>query len=344
MIDLKKIEKYDINDCYSSTQNFYKQIKQVISDVEKIRYSNEYRNCDLVAISGMGGSIYSYHIIKSIFCENLKKPLVMINGYRIPKYVLNDTLFLGVSYSGNTEETVSTLKEAIKNKDAATAVFGGGEIEKIIKQHKLPGYHFSAKFNPCNAPRIGLGYTIFGPIMILSKLGYLDIDKKILLKAISALQKNDKLIQEKAYSDAQKIKGKMVMFISTNHLQGNVHIARNQMNETAKTFSEFHLIPELNHHLLEGLKYPKNENIVWLFFNSQFSHDRNKKRIKITQDVLKQHHNDYIEVNFDVKNKYEELLFFLSYGSYLSLFLGIENKENPTTNPWVDYFKNELNK
>jgi glucose/mannose-6-phosphate isomerase len=316
----------------------------VIDDVEKIKFPNTYRGSDLVAFSGMGGSIYAAHVAKSVFTENLTKPLAVINGYRIPRYVLRDTFFMSISYSGNTEETVSATLAAIKNNDAVTAVTGGGKIAEIMQENKLPFYQFDPKFNQCNAPRIGLGYTIFGPIMILASLGYLDLDTKALIDAIDYLKRNDKYIQEKAYADALKLNDSVVTFISTNHLSGAVHIARNQINETAKTMSEYHLIPELNHHMFEGLQFPKNNKSKCVIYNSTLSHERNIKRLKITKDVFTKLNVPYIDVDFDIKNKYEEFLSYLSYGSYLSLFLGIENGVNPTTNPWVDYFKKEMEK
>jgi glucose/mannose-6-phosphate isomerase len=344
MIDLEKIKKLDVCDCFGSTNNLPKQILQAIEDVDKIKFPNSYRGSDLIALSGMGGSIYAAYVATSLFSENLTRPLVKINGYRIPKYVLRDTFFMSISYSGNTEETVGSTLAAIKDNDAVTAVTGGGKIAELMTENKLPFYLFDPKFNQCKAPRIGLGYTIFGPIMILAALEYLDLDRKSLLSAIEYLSKNIQYIQEKAYADSQKLKDSIITFISTNHLSGAVHIARNQMNETAKTMSSFQLIPELNHHMLEGLENPKNSKMKCVFYNSNMSHERNTKRLRITKSVFDKLNVPYIEVSFDVKNKMEEFLSYLSYGSYLSFFLGIENGVNPTTNPWVDYFKEEMAK
>ena len=305
MINIDKIKKYDVNDCYSSTQQLSNQILQVIEEVGKIKYPNVYRGSDLIAISGMGGSIYTAYVLKSLLGEDLNKPMTIINGYRMPSFVLKDTFFLSVSYSGNTEETVASTLAAIKDNDAVTAVTGGGKLEEIMKENKLPFYKFIPKFNPCNAPRIGLGYTIFAPIIILSKLGYVNLDTKKLSGAIDYLQKNDKYIQEKAYADALKMRDSIIVFISTNHLSGAVHIARNQVNETSKTMSSFQLIPELNHHMLEGLEFPKNNKVKFLFYNSNLSHERNKKRLQITKDVFDKINSTYSEVSFDTKKKYE---------------------------------------
>ena len=43
-------------------------------------------------------------------------------------------------------------------------------------------------------------------------------------------------------------------------------------------------------------------------------------------------------------NIYEDFLEVLAFGSYLTLFLALLNKQNPAINPWVDYFKEKLAK
>lgn len=341
-IDQDKIKKIDGQNVYSSIQFLPDQIEQVIDDVTKIKFPNTYRNSDLIAISGMGGSIYNYTVILSLFEDQLERPIVMVNGYKLPKRIVKDTLFIGSSYSGDTEETLLTTQEAIKNDDAVTAITGGGKLAQLMKRYKLPFYEFKPRFNPSNQPRIGLGYMVFGPIMILNNLGYLHIPITKLKKSLQKLRDMDKKIQNDAYSLVPKIKDKIIILIGAEHLQGNIHIARNQFNETAKTFAEYHLIPELNHHLIEGLIYPKNKQLVFLFYNSPFFYKRNQERFVITRQVLKKQLYDCFAIKVDACDKLEEFLLMMQFNSYLTFFLGVDNGVNPSKIPWVDYFKKQL--
>ena len=345
MIDQRKIKEIDKQDVYSSIKYLPDQINQVISDIEKIKFPKNYQNANLIVISGMGGSIFSYYVLESLFQDNLRAPLFKINSYHLPKSVKkNKTLFIASSYSGTTEETVSTTVQAIKEKNLVTGVTLGGKLGELMKKNHLPFYQFEPKFNPCGQPRIGLGYTIFGSILILSTLNYLEFNINDLKKALLLLKKTDQLIQEKASSLITKIKEKIVILIASEHLAGNVHIARNQLNETAKSFAQYHLIPELNHHLMEGLTYPKDKNIIFIFYNSNFYDKRNISRIEVTKRVLKKQKIDYLDVSFEIRNKLEEFLFYLQFGSYLSFFLAIDYQVNPSLIPWVDYFKKQLKK
>lgn len=348
MINITKIKKLDPQNVYSSIKYLPKQIEQAIKEVRNINFPEKYKavtkKADVIAISGMGGSIYNYYVISSLFSDQLEKPLVMINGYQTPKVAQKKTLFIGSSYSGSTEETIATTEEAIKNKNYVTAVTAGSKLGELMKKNHLPFYQFDPQFNPCGQPRVGLGYTIFGPLLILDKLGYLKLNLSVLNKSLQVLKNSDEKLQKKASQLKDEIKNKVVIFAGAEHLAANAHIARNQFNETAKAFADYHLIPELNHHLMEGLTYPKDKNLIFVFYNSKFYFERNKKRITVTKKVLDEQNVPYLELSFAAENKMEEFLLHLQFGSYLSFFLGIDYDVNPSLIPWVDYFKNELGK
>jgi len=342
MINPATIKKLDPQNVFSSIKYLPDQIEQTINDVQAIKFPQNYRQAQIIVIGGMGGSIYIYYVVTSLFSDNLKIPCLMINDYHLPANVDNQTLFIGSSYSGSTEETIDSAREAIKNKCLVTAVTSGDKLGTLMEENRLSYYKFNPKYNPCGQPRVGLGYMIFGPIFILAKLGYLILNKKSLQKSVSLLKKIDGDIQEKADELKDKLKEKIVIFVAAEHLSGNVHIVRNQLNETAKAFAEYHLIPELNHHLMEGLTYPKDKNIIFVFYNSNFYDGKNSKRMTITKKVLKKQNINYLDITFAAEDKMEEFLLYLQFGSYSSFFLGIDYGVNPVFIPWVDYFKKEL--
>lgn len=344
MIDTQKIKKLDTADVYSSIKQLPHQIEQVMKDVKKITYPEKYREADNIAISGMGGSIYNYYVISSLFARELHEPIVAVNGYELPAYMKAKTLFIGSSYSGSTEETIASTTDAIKQKLLVTALTTGGKLGELLKSNNLPFYQFDPRFNHCGQPRVGVGYMIFGAIFILSHLGLLHLDTAAVESAITTLKKSDANIQEKAYQLKNQIKDSIIIFVGSEHVSGVVHAARNQINETAKAFAQYHLIPELNHHLMEGLTYPTDKKLMFVFYNSPFYYGRNRKRYGITKKVLDKQGISYIDVFLEGKNKLEEFLLYLQLSSYLSFFLGIDYGVDPSQIQWVDYFKKELSK
>ena len=66
----------------------------------------------------MGGSAISGDITKSYLCSEIRLPVVVNRDYNLPGFVDERTLVFAVSYSGNTEETLSAYNEAKVNRAA----------------------------------------------------------------------------------------------------------------------------------------------------------------------------------------------------------------------------------
>jgi len=56
-----------------------------------------------VVIAGMGGSGIAGKIFQELYT---KQPVNLVTSYDIPEYTGKKTLFIAISYSGNTEETI----------------------------------------------------------------------------------------------------------------------------------------------------------------------------------------------------------------------------------------------
>lgn len=292
----------------------------------------------------MGGSCFGYYILKTVFSDQLKIPLVLANSYTLPGFVTTDTLVLAQSYSGNTEETISCLKEAQNRNALLTAVTSGGEIADILSSNQISFYLFQPQFNPSGQPRLAAGYTLFSLLGILVNLGLISIKNEEITNALNFLEEQKENQQQEANNLAKSLKDKQPLIIASQHLSGNAHILRNQFNETAKNFADYSLIPELNHHLLEGLAHPlaNQKTLVILALTSSFYSERIKKRLELTLDVVAKNNIETKTINVVGDTKFKQVLWLLSYGGYLTYYLAKEYGVNPLAVPWVDYFKKKL--
>jgi glucose/mannose-6-phosphate isomerase len=130
------------------------------------------------------------------------------------------------------------------------------------------------------------------------------------------------------------------------HLEGVAHVFANQINENAKTYSEYRVVPELNHHLMEGLQFPESNasNLLFVSVHSDLYVPGNQRRMELTEQVLEKNKIEYRELTLTSKTKLEQAFELLVLGSYSSFYLALLNNQNPTPNPWVDWFKAELKK
>ncbi|MEA2088487.1 MAG: SIS domain-containing protein [Patescibacteria group bacterium] len=348
-INLKTIKKLDKKNLYNSIQELDLQCGQVVDEMKKINIPSYYKKSDNIIVSGMGGSALGARIIKSVFLEELKIPMEIVNNYKLPACLNKNSLCVISSYSGNTEETISCFNQAKKQKAKIFIIASGGKLAGLAKKYNIPSYIFNPKHNSCNTPRMALGYSIFAQLLLFQKVGLIKISKSELEKNIKTIKIfNKKFALQKTNNQAIKIAkamlNKIPIIIGSEFLTGNCRAFRNQINEGPKNFSTFMEIPEINHHLLEGLKNPKtnSKNLIFLFFNSNLYHKRNQLRYKITQKILKQNKIYFIEYKLASKTKLQQSMEFLVLGSYASFYLAMLNNLDPSPNPYVDYLKKQM--
>ena len=352
-INLETIKKLDKQNMYGSIKELFLQCEQVFDEWKSKKIPADYKKIQNIVVSGMGGSGLGAHIIKSIFKNELKFPVEIINSYHLPAYVNQNTLLIISSYSGNTEEILAVCAEGRKRGAEMFIIASGGKLKKIAEKQNIPSYIFNPKHNSCGEPRMGLGYSIFSQLLLLRKIKIIKIDDIEIKKIINNLiyfSKKFSVNNENnpALIISKKIKRKIPVIVASEFLAGNSHTLSNQMNENAKNFSSWFSIPEICHHLLEGLLYPESirKNLFFIFFvKSNWLHsERNQFRYKITQQVLKKNKIDFIEYNFEFETELSRSFEMLILGSYISFYLAILNNLNPSPIPNVDFFKEELGK
>ncbi len=303
-----------------------------------------------IVFQGMGGSALGAHIVKSVYRDVLTVPFEIVSDYNLPKSAGKGTLYFASSYSGTTEETVSAIAQAKKRGCTVVILTAGGALGAMIKKGTA-GVLFDPKFNPSQQPRMGLGYALGGLIGVLASAGLLKNADKDLTKEIEALKKYHRSFGIDAPT-AKNAAKKMALFVETKapvviaaeHVAGSAHTFNNQLNESAKAFSTYFLIPELNHHLLEGLTYPKanQKSLAFVCLESKLYHPRNQKRFVVTRTVLKKQKLNALSQQLTAATPLGQAIEMLAFGTYVSLYLAALHGVHPSRIPWVDFFKKSL--
>ena len=352
--DLKLYKKLDKHQVGRSIELLPNQIEQVLNDSRSIKIPEEYKKCTKVLVNGMGGSSLGAYMIKAIFAKELKVPFAVEPGYILPNYVDKNTLYIIVSYSGTTEEPLSTYAEAKKRGAKILAVVvnnPNSALYKLMKKENIPGYIFTPDNNPSNQPRLGVGYTVFGIVALLMRAKLINVSNEAIKKYIVNLKSATKnLATNKSTKNniAKKIAAEMAerapILVGAEHLAANLHVLRNQINECAKQFSTYLTLPDLNHYAMEGLVNPKSnkKNLVFFFVDSDIYHPRVQMRAKLTKQVVIKNGIKIISHKLKGATRLEQALELLQLGSWISYYLGMLNSVDPVKIPWVDWFKKEL--
>jgi glucose/mannose-6-phosphate isomerase len=319
------------------------QVLHAFEDAQRIRVPAHYQEATALVCCGMGGSGLGGRFIETVYAQELKIPLIRVHGYHLPASVGKHSLVICSAYSGTTEEPLWAWDEALRRDAMLLAISTGSTLVEKAKQAAMPYYQIDPKHNPSGQPRMAVGYSITGQLVMAAKAGLIMLGRKEIDGAVAAMRRAQER-EEEARAIAAKAKGRVVLFAAAEHLVGPAHTTNNQFNENAKTLTFDFAIPELNHHLLEGLKYPpSNKGSVLIVLIDSPSYDpRNRKRLRITAEVAEQNGIPTVTHLVEQGTPLEEGLALIQFGAYANYHLSQGYGQDPAPIPFVDYFKKRM--
>lgn len=192
-----------------------------------------------------------------------------------------------------------------------------------------------------------------GHLGILKSLGLMDIRTQEIAEAIAYARSLVASFREDvpakinpAKQLAVTLDGTHPFIVTAEFLKGFGNGFANQLNETAKMISDPRVIPELNHHLMEGLAHPDSIKIngLFVFLTSRFYSDPVQKRFAITKAVVQKQGIKTHEIALGGTTPLAQILEAYTLSGYTSLYLAMLHDIDPVAIPWVDYFKQQLKK
>lgn len=347
----EELLQVDTQNALASIEQLGSQIQHIYELAESLSFDPTYSNISNVVVAGMGGSAYGTHVIQTLFKNELKVPVTVVPDYTVPAYVNEQTLVIASSYSGSSEETLSAVEDAYKKGAKITGLTTGGKLAEFFQKHNLPSLIFEATYNPCGVARFAYGYSIFGQIALFAKLGLITLtknDMQLVLETIAiehlacsvGVSQNKNVAKLLAYECHERIP----VIAAAEHLEGIAHVVANALNENAKTYSEFRVTPELDHHLLEGFEFPKasEDTLVFLTANSELYEKANQHRMNLTIELLEKFHLPQNDIDVLGKTRLQQAVSLLTIGIYVSYYLAILYDRDPAKTAQVDWFKNKL--
>jgi len=353
IIDSKeKIAKIDKENMMGSIEELGNQVEHAWKDIKNINFTPraEIKN---IVITGMGGSGLGADVLKHLFKDELTVPLDIIHDYTLPAYVNENTLVLLSSYSGNTEEPLACADEAIKANAQIMVIAAGGTLDEIATENNYTYYKIDPKFNPSNQPRMAIGYSIFGTIGLLAKAGVISVSDEQVAAVVQTIHRQVDSCKVEEVGEGNPAKAlafsmidRRPVFVVSDFLEGAGHVGTNQANENAKIFADYKVVPEMDHHLLEGLAYPKSNttNHIFIFIQSLLYHPKNVIRMHITQKIVEDNDIDTLAVPLRSQTKIEQVFEMLTLFGFAGFYLAMLEGINPSPIPQVEKFKIDMKK
>lgn len=347
-----EIKKLDLENMMGSIEELGKQVQHTWEDLQSISFSPKAEITNVV-IAGMGGSGLGADVIKHLFKDELKVPLDYVHDYTLPGYVNENTLVVLSSYSGTTEEINSCGAAAQKANAQIMIIAAGGDLEKLALENNYTMYKINPKHNPSNQPRMAIGYAVFGTIGLLARAGILSVTPEQVEAVVTTIQKQIDQCKVEILGEENPAKALAFMmidrrpvFVVSDFLEGAAHVSTNQGNENAKIFADYKVVPEMDHHLLEGLQFPKSNatNHIFIFVQSMLYHPKNVIRVNLTQKIVDANDIDTIAIPLKAQTKIEQVFEMLTLFGFAGFYLAMLEGINPSPIPFVEDFKVDLKK
>jgi glucose/mannose-6-phosphate isomerase len=346
-LDRETIAEYDRENMLKLLMEFPDQCRRAYQIGTGVDLPGAYRNAQNIVISGMGGSAIGGDLIRCALGRHSTVPIVVNRNYSIPEFVNERTLFVGSSYSGNTEETLEAFQHALDRGAMSLAITSNGKLEEMAKSSSVP----IIKIPPGMPPRCALGYTFIPVLTVIYRLGFAPNFrlKEELDEAILTLDElADELRPEKpdnlASQIAHKLHGKIPVFYASQEFEVVVVRWRGQMSENGKILASGHCLPEMNHNEIEGWKHPadplKRFHVVMM--RDRYDHPRVQRRMDITRELIEEYPDGVTEIHSRGEGILARLLSLIYIGDFVSLYLAVLNGENPTPVDRIGVLKERL--
>lgn len=328
-IDIKRIHK--IYDEWPDIAN-----QNYESDLEEMNYDN----IKHIIFSGMGGS----GTLGDVFSSILSKTDIhvqVIKGYTLPKTVNSETLVVITSVSGNTKETLSTLKSAKDENCKIISFSSGGELEKYslknnIEHRNIPMIH---------SPRGSFTAYLYSILKVLNNT--IPIKNKEIKKSILQLQQTQKNISSNNLNDSNEslrlakwLSGIPLIYYPFGLKAAAVRF-KNSLQENTKIHAITEDLIESSHNGI--VAWERKSEIRPILVEGKDDHIKTKDRWSILKEYFEINKIDFIEVNSvqgDILSKIINLIYVLDYST---IYRAILSNIDPSPVKSIDFVKSRVN-
>jgi glucose/mannose-6-phosphate isomerase len=289
----------------------------------------------------MGGSALPGSLLQ-LFARNLNfkfQNFFVHRDYNLPNFANKNSLIFTISYSGNTEETISAFKEAISKKLKVISISSGGKLKELSQKFKTQFIEIPSGW----PPRMALGYLFSALFSALIKLKIVPDFKKEIL----ALK--EKLKPEKFEKEGQEIAHfllyKIPLIYSSSSYRELARIWKINFNENSKVPAFFNYFPELNHNEMTGIgEANKNYRKIFraIILKEKSDNPRNKKRMKILAEIFKERGIESKILNLKGKNIFEKVFSSILLSYFSSFYLAKLQNIDPVPVKLVEEFKQKM--
>ena len=345
--DLKFIHEKDPQDALGIAE---KQWQQYTHKFE-ITWDSAGWQPSAIMLAGMGGSAQAAIALSA--SASLKVPFEVVRNYDLPAHVNMGYLLICSSYSGNTEETLSALNQALEmsaqEQPKIIVMAAGGRLKEIAAEKNLS----FIELPQTGQPRYSFGYQFAALSQLFEKLGLMSGVESRMQKISESVKSGvaewraDVSTKDNlAKTIANEVVGKSMVIYSGPKLFPAAYKWKIDFNENAKNVAWCNQYPEFNHNEFIGWSsHPIQKPYGIIELKSQHEHPRVQKRFEVSNRLLSGQWPSPVVVDIPKGDTvFEDLAWAVALGDMTTIYVGMLNGVNPTPVDLVEKFKEELDK
>ncbi|MCL5010626.1 MAG: bifunctional phosphoglucose/phosphomannose isomerase [Patescibacteria group bacterium] len=312
--------------------NFPKQFEIGLEKAAGVRLEGDFNK---ILVCAMGGSALPARLLP-IYMADLKIPVLTHQSYSLPAFADEKTFVAIISYSGNTEETLSALKDCQRKKLKTIVITTGGEMAQMAQKNEIPLVLVPDDFAQ---PRFALGYLFSALVKALANSKVIEDKSEEIARIALKIQPAD--FEEQGRAIARQVRGEIPVIYSSARFRGLAYIWKIKFNENAKTTAFWNYFPELNHNEMAGFANMPGK-LHFLILKDENDSLKTQKRMFLTADLIKEAGGAVDFVDLSGKTVLEKIINNLVLGDFASYYLALAYKEEPVPVHIVEDFKRRL--
>jgi glucose/mannose-6-phosphate isomerase len=323
------------------------QYKQAAFAVSIQNGDHDQRQITRIVVAGMGGSALAALLVKAWQKDTLVMPFEVVRTYELPAYVDEQALVIVSSYSGNTEETLSGLTQAIERGAQVAIIASGGKLIERAQVNDIAHVQLPGNLQP----RMAVIYNLRALVALLSHFGVVSTH---LLDEIAATSEwlaqetsnwvND-TTTDKNYAKqlALMAVGKTAVIYAGSIMAPVAYKWKISWNENAKNVAFWNELPEFNHNEFMGwTSHPIEKPFAVFDLVSNFEHPQILKRFTVSDRLLSGQRPKATPVSLAGETIIAQMLWGSILADFVSIYVAILNGVNPTPVPLIEKLKAEL--
>jgi glucose/mannose-6-phosphate isomerase len=299
-----------------------------------------------LVVAGMGGSAIGGQLARAILGDHASRPLLAARSYGLPPWTTPDTTVLCVSYSGETEETLTCFEAAGVIGARRVVAASGGRLAEFARSEGVPVIPVAGGLQP----RAAVAYMTVAALEVAAACGIaprLNSDIDVAAEHLEDLVEAwgpDSDDSSEAKSLARALHGTAPVIWGAGLTTPIAYRWKTQINENAKQLAFSSELPEADHNEIVGWSTAGElGRFSGVFLDDPDTHPRVQARIDLTERIVEGGAAGGVHrVQSRGSTAVERVFSLVMFGDLVSLYLAVLRGVDPTPVPAIDRLKAEL--